>query len=128
MADKQIIIPEGGAKPLAPYSDGVRFGHLVFTAGQIGLDPKSGKLVEGGVSAEAEQAMKNLGAVLDAGGASFGSIVKVTIFLADIADYGAVNEVYAKYFDEAPPARSAVQVVALPAGARVEIEAVAALA
>jgi 2-iminobutanoate/2-iminopropanoate deaminase len=127
MAKKQVIIPEGGAKPLAPYSPGIRNGELLFTSGQIGLDPSTQKLVEGGVSAQAEQAMRNLGAVLEAAGASFGSLLKITIFLTDIADYAAVNEVYGKFFDDAPPARSAVQVVALPGGALVEIEGVAAL-
>lgn len=125
---KEVIIPEGGAKPLAPYSPGIRYGDLVFTAGQIGIDPESQKLVSGGAAAEAQQAMENLGSILEAAGASFDTLLKVTIFLVDIADYAAVNEVYGKYFSDAPPARSAVQVAALPAGAAVEIEAIAALA
>ena len=124
---KEVIIPQGGAKPLAPYSPGIRYGDLLFTAGQIGLDPKSQKLVSGGAAAEAQQAMENLRSILEAAGASFDALLKVTIFLVDIADYAAVNEVYGKYFSDAPPARSAVQVAALPAGAAVEIEAVAAL-
>lgn len=125
---KEVIIPKGGAKPLAPYSPGIRYGDLVFTAGQIGIDPESQKLVSGGAAAEAQQAMENLGSILEAAGASFDTLLKVTIFLVDIADYAAVNEVYGKYFSDAPPARSAVQVAALPAGAAVEIEAIAALA
>lgn len=125
---KESIVPQGGANPLAPYSPGIRYGDLIFTAGQIGLDPESQKLVSGGVAAEAKQAMENLHSILKAAGASFDNVLKVTIFLADIADYAAVNEVYGKYFTDAPPARSAVQVVALPAGAAVEIEAIAALA
>ena len=125
---KEVIIPQGGAKPLAPYSPGIRYGDLIFTAGQIGLDPESQNLVSGGVAGEAQQAMENLGSILEAAGASFDTLLKVTIFLVDIADYAAVNEVYGKYFVDAPPARSAVQVAALPAGATVEIEAIAALA
>ena len=125
---KEIIIPQGGAKPLAPYSPGIRYGDLIFTAGQIGLDPESQILVSGGVAVEAKQAMENLRSILEAAGASFDTLLKVTIFLVNIADYAEVNEVYGKYFADAPPARSAVQVVALPAGAAVEIEAIAALA
>lgn len=126
MSQKNVIIPEGGAKPLAPYSPGIRYGELLFTAGQIGLDPATGKLVPGGVQAEARQALDNLGKILNAGGSGFAQTLKVTVFLADINDYAAVNQIYGEYFDENPPARSAIQVVALPAGARVEIEAVAA--
>jgi 2-iminobutanoate/2-iminopropanoate deaminase len=125
---KEIIIPEGGAKPLAPYSPGIRYGDLLFTAGQVGLDPESQNLVPGGVAAQTKQAMENLGAILKAANTSFDNLIKVTIFLTDIADYAAVNEVYGAYFSDAPPARSAVQVTALPAAASVEIEAVAALA
>jgi 2-iminobutanoate/2-iminopropanoate deaminase len=125
---KKVIIPQGGAKPLAPYSPGINFDHLVFTAGQIGLEPESQTLVTGGVAAEAQQAMENLRTILEAAGAAFETVLKVTIFLTDIADYAAVNEVYGKYFSDSPPARSAVQVVALPGGAAVEIEAIAAIA
>jgi 2-iminobutanoate/2-iminopropanoate deaminase len=126
MAKKDVLIPEGGAKPLAPYSPGIRYGELLFTSGQIGLDPATGKLVEGGVAAQARQALENLGAVLRAGGVDFGRALKVTVFLTDINDYGAVNEIYGEYFGAEPPARSAIQVAALPAGALIEIEAVAA--
>lgn len=128
MVQKEVVLPLGGAKPLAPYSPGIRYGHLLFTAGQIGLDPESGKLVSGGVAAETQQAMQNLGVILESAGTSFERLLKVTIFLIDIADYATVNEIYGRFFDEAPPARSAVQVTALPAGALVEIEAIAALA
>lgn len=127
MPTKQVIIPEGGAKPLAPYSPGIRYGDLLFTAGQIGLDAESGKLVEGGAAAEARQALENLGAILKAGGSSFAQVIKVTVFLTDLGDYAAVNAVYAEYVGGEPPARSAVQVAELPAGAKVEIEAVAAV-
>jgi 2-iminobutanoate/2-iminopropanoate deaminase len=124
---KEVVIPEGGAKPLAPYSPAIRYGNLLFTAGQIGLDPESQKLVGGGVADQAKQAMENLGKILEAAGVGFNHLLKVTVFLTDINDYAAVNTVYGEYFDESPPARSAVQVSALPAGAAVEIEAVAGL-
>jgi 2-iminobutanoate/2-iminopropanoate deaminase len=128
MPNKEMILPEGGAKPLAAYSPGIRYAHLLFTAGQIGLDPATGKLVEGGLAAEARQALENLSAILKAGGASFERVIKVTVFLADMADYAAFNEIYAEYVQGDPPARSAVQVGGLPAGAQVEIEAIAGLA
>jgi 2-iminobutanoate/2-iminopropanoate deaminase len=122
---KEVIIPAGGAKPVAPYSPGIRFGELVFTSGQIGLDPASGKIVEGGVAAQAQQALENLKAVLEATGSDMEQVLKTTVFLNDMADYGAVNEVYAGFFQGDPPARSAVQVAGLPLGALVEVEAVA---
>lgn len=122
---KEVIIPVGGAKPLAPYSPGIRLGELVFTSGQVALDPETGKLVEGGVEAQTRQAMINLGKVLEAAGSSFASALKVTIFMVDINDYAAINQVYGEFFPQDPPARSAVQVSALPAGALVEIEAIA---
>lgn len=116
-----------GAAPAAigPYSQGIVSGDLVFCSGQLGLDPASGELVAGGVEAQAERALRNLLAVLDAAGASPADIVKTTIFLADMADFTAVNAVYARYMPEPPPARSTFAVGALPKGARIEIEAIA---
>jgi len=122
---KDVIIPAGGAKPVAPYSPGIRYGELVFTSGQIGLDPATGKFVEGGVAAQALQVLKNLTAVLEAAGSDLDHVLKVTVFLNDMNDYGAVNEIYATFFTGDPPARSAVQVAGLPLGALVEIEATA---
>ncbi len=122
---KEVIIPAGGAKPVAPYSPGIRLGKFIFTSGQIGLDPASGKLVEGGVQAQARQALENLKAVLQAADSDFAHLLKVTIFLNDMNDYGAVNTIYAEYFQSDPPARSAVQVAGLPLGALVEVEAIA---
>jgi 2-iminobutanoate/2-iminopropanoate deaminase len=124
---KEVIIPAGGAKPVAPYSPGIRFGELVFTSGQIGLDAASGKIVDGGVAAEAQQALENLRAVLEAAGSGLEQVLKTTVFLHDMDDYGVVNEIYAGFFKGDPPARSAVQVARLPLGALVEIEAVAAV-
>ncbi len=125
MSQKEVIIPAGGAKPLAPYSPGIRYQDLVFTSGQVGLDPATGKLAEGGVAAQAQQALKNLQAVLEAAGSDLAHVLKCTVFLTDMADYGAVNEVYGKFFTADPPARSAIAVAGLPVGALVEIEAVA---
>lgn len=127
ISSKQIIFPDNGAKPIGPYSPAIRIGDFLFTSGQIGLDPKTSKLVPGGVTAEARQALENLGTLIKAGGSSLDRVIKTTLFLKDIADFAAVNEIYAQYFKSEPPARSTVQVSALPGGALVEIEAIAAL-
>ncbi len=127
MAEPELSVVSTGDAPRAigPYSQAVRTGNLVFTSGQIPLDPATMSLVEGDVSAQAEQVMANLGAVLAAAGTSFGRVVKTTCFLADLNDFPAFNEVYARSFGDAPPARSTVQVARLPMGALVEVEAVA---
>ena len=127
MTSKEVVFPKQGAKPIGPYSPGMRHGNLLFTSGQIGLDPKSGKLVEGDIAAEVRQALENLLAILAAAGTSPENVLKTTLFLTDIADFSRANEVYATFFGESPPSRSTVQVTALPGGARVEIEAIAAL-
>ncbi|MGL4648805.1 MAG: RidA family protein [Caldilineaceae bacterium] len=120
-------IKTGGAPAaLGPYSQAVKAGNLLFCAGQLGLDPATMELVPGGVEAQAEQALKNLAAVLAAGGSSFGQVVKTVIFLADMGDFAVVNGVYARAFEGMePPARSTVQVAALPKAGRVEIEMIA---
>ena len=112
-------------RPLGPYSHAIDTGALVFCAGQIGLDPGTGRLVQGGTAAEAEQAIRNLAAVLAAAGLGLVDVAKTTVFLVDLADGPAVSDVYARLFPSPYPARSTVQVAALPAGARVEIEAIA---
>jgi 2-iminobutanoate/2-iminopropanoate deaminase len=112
-------------KAIGPYSQAIVAGDLVFTSGQIPLDPQTQQFVQGDVRAQAERVMENLSAVLAAAGASFASVVKATIFLTDLNDFAAVNDVYGKRFPSAPPARSTVQVAALPKGARVEIDLVA---
>lgn len=118
-------ISTGGAPAaLGPYSQGIDAGGLVFCSGQLGLDPATGDLAEG-VEAQAERAMRNLAAVLDAAGVGWAEVAKTTIFLADIGDFSAVNAVYATFVTDPPPARSTVQVGALPKGALVEIEAIA---
>jgi 2-iminobutanoate/2-iminopropanoate deaminase len=122
---KQVVLPAGGAKPVAPYSPGIRYQDLVFTSGQIGLDPATGNFVEGGVAPQAQQVLENLKAVLLAAGSDLDHVLKTTVFLNDMNDYAEVNEIYATFFKGDPPARSAVQVAGLPLGALVEIEAVA---
>jgi 2-iminobutanoate/2-iminopropanoate deaminase len=110
---------------IGPYSQAIVAGDLVFCSGQLGLDPATGVLVEGGVAAQAERSLRNLRAVLDAAGLTFSDVVKTTIFLADMADFATVNEVYGRFVADPPPARSTVQVAALPKGGLVEIEATA---
>lgn len=122
---KQILTSEQAPKAIGPYSAGIRAGNLIFTAGQLGMDPATGKFVSAEISAQTRQALKNLQAVLEAGGASLENVVKVTVFLRDMDDFSAMNEVYAEFFSQNPPARSAVQVARLPKDAAVEIEAIA---
>jgi len=122
---RQAISTTGAPGAIGPYSQAIATGDLVFCSGQIGLDPATGQLVEGGVAAQAERALRSLGAVLDAAGLTFGDLAKTTIFLADIADFATVNEVYARFMPDPPPARSTFAVGALPKGALVEIEAIA---
>ena len=121
---KTIISTPHAPAALGPYSQGVKAGYLIYTAGQLGLDPATGQLV-GGLEAQTEQALKNLAAILEAAGSRMEKVVKTTCFLADIADFKAFNGVYGRFFAANPPARSTIQAGALPAGARVEIEVVA---
>jgi 2-iminobutanoate/2-iminopropanoate deaminase len=127
MSERDVIVTEGAPKPFggAPYNQAIRAAGLVFCAGQVGLEPASGTLVDGGVEAQARRAMENLSAVLEAAGSNVDRIVKTTIFVTDLGDFAAVNAVYGSFFAADPPARSTVQVAGLPGGAVVEIEAVA---
>ncbi|HUF39769.1 MAG TPA: Rid family detoxifying hydrolase [Anaerolineales bacterium] len=132
MSKKQIILAESAPAALGPYSHAVRFGDLVFTAGQIGVDPAERKLAEGGIQAETRQALTNLQNVLAAAGSSLDNVLKTTVFLRDIADFADFNAAYAEFFSaDRPgagfPARTTVQAGALPGGAAVEIEAVACI-
>lgn len=122
---RNAIETKKAPKAIGPYSQGIASDGWIFTAGQLGLDPATGELVSGGAAAEAEQALRNLGAVLEAAGSALRHAVKTTVFLADLNDYAAVNGVYARHFTPPYPARSAVQVARLPKDARVEIEVVA---
>jgi 2-iminobutanoate/2-iminopropanoate deaminase len=120
-----IVSTEKAPKAIGPYSQAVIAGDLIFTSGQIALDPATQQLVPGDIRAQTERVMENLAAVLEAAGAGFESVVKATIFVADLGDFATVNEIYGKRFPRSPPARSTVQVAALPKGARVEIELIA---
>jgi 2-iminobutanoate/2-iminopropanoate deaminase len=128
MSEKQIVVANKAPKAIGPYSAANRFGDLVFTAGQLGIDPHSGEFVSGGIEAETRQALTNLKHVLEAAGSSLDNVLKVTVFLRDMADFGRMNAVYGEFFTQDFPARSAVQVAALPKSGAVEIEAVACLA
>ena len=121
---RQAVSTAGAPSAIGPYSQAVASGEIVACSGQLGLDPTTGELVEG-VEAQAERALRNLQSVLDAAGLGFDDVVKTTIFLADIGDFAAVNAVYARFMPDPPPARSTVQVAALPKGGLVEIEAIA---
>jgi 2-iminobutanoate/2-iminopropanoate deaminase len=125
--EKKIVVVENGPKAIGPYSLGVKAGQLMFVSGQLGLDPGTGALVAGGVEAETRQALKNLKAILEAGGCSLNQVVKTTVFMQDINDFGRMNIVYAEFFTENPPARSTVQVAALPRNGAIEIEVIALL-
>jgi len=121
---RQAIQTNGAPSPVGPYSQAIVAGDLVFCSGQVGLDPATGELVDG-LEAQADRALRNLSAVLDAAGVSWADVVKTTIFLADVGDFAAVNAIYAKVMPDPPPARSTVGVSGLPKGALVEVEAIA---
>lgn len=122
---REVISTDGAPAAAGPYSQAIRVGDLVFTAGQLGLDPSSGEFVADDVAGQADRALANLAAILGAAGSGLDQLVKVTVYLADIGDWPAVNEVYARVIPEPFPARSAFAVKDLPKGARIEIEAVA---
>ncbi len=122
---KKIIHTDQAPKALGPYSQAVQYGDMLFASGSLGIDPATGKLVDGDVSAQTRQAMKNLQAILEAAQMSMANALKATIYMVDLADYPAVNEVYASFFEQDPPARVAVQVSKLPANGMVEIDLIA---
>jgi 2-iminobutanoate/2-iminopropanoate deaminase len=122
---KKIISTREAPAAIGPYSQAVRIGGLLFCSGQIPLDPKSGQIVPGDIAAQTRRVMDNIAAILRAEGLTFDSVVKTTIFLTDLGDFQTVNEIYGSYFKQDPPARSTVQVAALPKGVNVEIEAIA---
>ncbi len=124
MQQRNVIQTQHAPAAIGPYSQAIRAGNLLFASGQLGLDPQSGKLQEG-VEAQARQALTNIQAVLQSAGSSINRVVKTTIFLADINDFAKVNAIYGEVFQQEPPARSTVQVAALPLGGLVEIEIVA---
>ena len=125
---KEIIATEDAPRAIGPYSQAVRAGNFVFASGQIPIDPATGEFVPGGIAEQTEQVLKNLTALFAAAGVGLDQIVKTTVFLADMNDFTAMNEVYGRFFSEAPPARATVQAARLPRDAKVEIEAIAVVA
>lgn len=123
--ERRIIHTEDAPKAIGPYSQAIRTGEFIFCAGQIPLDPATMKLVEGDITAQTRRALTNLANVLQAAGSSLSRVMKTTVFLADFNDFQAMNAVYAEFFPDQPPARSTIQAARLPAGALVEIEAIA---
>jgi len=122
---KEIIQTEQAPKAIGPYSQAIRANGLIFASGQIPINPETGQFVSGGIVEQTEQAIKNLSQVLEAAGSDLSRVVKTTVFLADMNEFAAMNEVYGRFFNEAPPARATVEAARLPRDARVEIEAIA---
>jgi 2-iminobutanoate/2-iminopropanoate deaminase len=125
--DRTVVATSNAPKAVGPYSQGICTGNLLFTAGQIPLDPETGKLVGTTIEEQTHQALKNLRAVVEAAGSSLRQVIKVTVFMTDLGQFQAMNAIYAEYFSSDPPARSAFQVSALPLGAEIELECVALL-
>ncbi len=125
MTERRIVKTEGAPQAIGPYSQAVVAGGFVYASGQIPIDPATGQFVEGGVREQTAQVLRNLSEVLEAAGSDLARVVKTTVFLADMNDFAAMNEVYATFFAEGPPARSTVQAARLPRDARVEIDVVA---
>jgi len=122
---REIIQTDHAPAAIGPYSQAVKTTGFIFASGQIPIDPKSGQFVEGGIKEQTKQVLKNLAAVLEAAGSSLNRVVKTTVFLADMQEFAAMNEVYGEFFKEEPPARATVEAARLPRDARVEIEAIA---
>jgi len=120
-AERKVIATDGAPAAIGPYSQAIQVGNTLYLAGQIGIDPATGQIVDGGIEAETRQAMNNIKAVLEAAGYSMNHVAQAQVFLADLNDYGAMNEVYGSYFENQPPARAALQVARVPRDARVEI-------
>ena len=125
--DKHVITSNKAALPVGPYSQAIRAGDFIFVAGEKGIDPATGMIVDGGIAAETRQTLENVKAILEAAGATMDDAVRSVVYMTDMGEFSQMNEVYAEYFGQAPPGRSCVQVVALPAGAHVEIEITAVL-
>ena len=122
---KQVIATDRGPKAIGPYSQAIKANGLIFVSGQIPLDPSTQQLIEGDITKQTERVMENLKGIVEASGSSLGKVLKTTVFLSDMADFAAMNEVYGRYFTEAPPARATVQVARLPRNVSVEIELIA---
>jgi len=124
---KDVVLTEKGPKPIGPYSQAIKSGGFLFASGQVALDPRSSEFLAGDIRQQTERVLENVKAILEAGGANLHQVAKTTVFLKDMNDFAAMNEVYGKYFTSAPPARSTVQVARLPKDALVEIEVIASL-
>ena len=124
---KEVISTEGAPKAIGPYSQAIRAGGFLFTSGQVAIDPATQQVIAGDVAAQTDRVLKNVGAILKEAGSGFEKIVRCTVFLKNMGDFGAMNEVYARYFTQAPPARSTVEVARLPKDVLVEIDAIALL-
>jgi 2-iminobutanoate/2-iminopropanoate deaminase len=127
MTDRRVVSTASAPTAIGPYSQGIRAGGWVFVSGQVPIDPGTGQIIEGDIRAQTRQVLVNVGEILKAAGASYTNVVRTTVFLADLNDFTAMNDVYGTFFDGAPPARSTVQVDRLPRDARIEIDAIAAL-
>ena len=129
MTERQIVSTPMAPKAIGPYSQGVRAGELIFVSGQVPIDPATGQIIEGDIRAQTRRVLANVGEILQAAGASFANVVRTTVFLTDLDDFAAMNEVYGTFFEAqlAPPARSTVQVARLPRDARIEIDVIAVL-
>ena len=122
---REVISTDGAPKAIGPYSQAIRAGGFLFTSGQVAIDPGTQQVIAGDVSAQTDRVLKNLAAILQASGSSLEQVVRCTVFLKNMGDFGAMNEVYGKYFKQAPPARSTVEVARLPKDVLVEIDAIA---
>ena len=124
---KELVVAAGAAKAIGPYSPALKVGNMLFLSGSIPLDPVSGQLVEGGIKEQTTRVMENIKALLEAAGADFSHVVRTTVFMVDLGEFAAMNEIYSSYFSAPYPARSTVQVVKLPKDVRVEIDVIAVL-
>lgn len=124
---REAVSAPNAAKPIGPYSPAIRAGNLLFISGQVGFDPATGALIDGDISAQTDQVMRNIGELLKAAGTDFGHVVRMTVFLADMNEFAKMNEVYGRYVTNPPPTRSTVQVARLPRDARVEIDVIAVM-
>lgn len=124
---KDVVLTDKGPKPIGPYSQAIKINGLIYLSGQVALDPRSNEFLGGDIAQQTERVMENVKAILEAGGSNLNHVVKTTVFLKDINDFAAMNEVYGRFFKAAPPARSTVQVAKLPKDALVEIEVIASL-
>ena len=124
---KEIISTKDAPQAIGPYSQAIRFGNLIFVSGQIPIEPETGKILKGDIKEQTRQILKNMNNILAAGGSSLDNVLRTTIFLTDLKNYPVVNETYAQYFNDFPPARSTVQVAKLPMDAQIEIDAIACI-